>query len=87
MRWQDECADTSGDEGSQSNNNETHTCSHSHSFEECGQADNSERDSPGDTTEKSSNETEYNDLPGLIALSDNDKDDDYQETELDSDWL
>ena len=78
MSWQDECVDTLEDEKSQSKINEPHTCSHSsHSFGKSSQVDNSEMDSPGVTTEKRSHETEYDDLPGLIVLLDDDEDNNY----------
>ena len=82
--WQDECVSTSEEDEPQ--NSKKHTCGHhdNHPFEHCNQASMPEK--ARDNTEKTGEE-EYDDLPSLIALSDKDEDDDYQEEELNNGWF
>ena len=61
----------------------THTCSHDHPFVGCGMANSQEKAEPSTGQE---DETIYDDLPSLIALSD-DEDDDYREKYLADDWF
>ena len=79
--WRDECVSTDEEDNQIT---ETHTCSHDHLLVACGMANRQERTEPSTGQE---DEAVYDDLPGLIALSDENEDDDYREKDLADDWF
>ena len=84
MDWQDECVSTSEEDEPQTSKKPTCLHHNNHPFENCNQASMPEK--ARDNTEKKGEE-EYDDLPSLITLSDEDEDDDYREEELNNGWF
>ena len=78
--WRDECVSTDEEDNQMS---KTHTCSHDYPLVGCGMANSQEKTEPS----TGQDEAIYDDLPGLIALSDDDEDDDYREKDLADDWF